>query len=148
MRRRHCNTQHASSIAIADRAQHNSRQRRTSARHALTLLSTIERTSRNEFYSNRRRATFLFEFCVARIFRECFVLVSTYVAVPFRTFVDRSHAVDIIDCLLARISVRFPFACKRRALCLPGKVYSDERVTLVQSCEKAILRLIRHAKSR
>ncbi|WP_027581651.1 hypothetical protein [Bradyrhizobium sp. Ai1a-2] len=49
----------------------------SSERQALALFTTIERTLRNDFYSNRRRATFLFEFCAARILRERFVPVSS-----------------------------------------------------------------------
>lgn len=72
------------------------------------------------------------------------------VIAPFCTAADCLSARRRCHQRLARKneSARHFLSRANDAICLPGRVYSDERVTLVQSCEKAILRAIRHAKSR
>jgi hypothetical protein len=150
-RMRRSQQQHASRIFDCHRASRAAQLAHVddgqSARHALARSSRrSRRTSRSKFYSNRRRATLSSNSALFDFFANASCLFLH--AWQRRRGVDRSRAVDIVRSLLARISVRFPFARKRLALCLPGRVYSDERVTLVQSCEKAILHLIRHAKSR
>jgi hypothetical protein len=144
--------QHATRIFDGDRGsraqpQLTSTTDKARVTHAHSF-STIATTSLDKFYSNRRRATLMFEFCVARIFRERFVLMSTRAEQRYSIQTSIARAPSTSSAVCSRESARHVLSRASAAACLPGKVYSDKRVTLVQSCEQAILRIIRHANSR